>query len=96
MLMIYNLRPKSLAELDTIMEELDTRYDEAKQEELLAIIKEWLGPVDEGEEEPVQEDEKTTDWKHDKHRKGGPEIGLKGEKLDKAMADVSLEDRNGA
>ncbi|KAK8157917.1 hypothetical protein BKA80DRAFT_178018, partial [Phyllosticta citrichinensis] len=39
LLMIFNLRPKSLAELDTIMEELDSRYDEAQQEELLAIVR---------------------------------------------------------
>lgn len=89
MLMIFNLRPKSLAELDTIMEELDSRYDEAKQEELLVIIKECLGPLDDGEAEPAQE-AKTTDWKHDKHRQGGAKFGLKGEKLDEAMANVSL------
>ncbi|KAF4301488.1 hypothetical protein SLS57_001192 [Botryosphaeria dothidea] len=94
MLMIFNLRPKSLAELDTIMEELDSRYDEAKQEELLAIVKECLGPLDDGEQEPPQ-DEKNTDWKHDRHRAAGADIGLNGEKLDKAMADVSLTE-NGA
>ncbi|EKG11988.1 RNA polymerase II Rpb4 [Macrophomina phaseolina MS6] len=89
MLMIFNLRPKSLAELDTIMEELDSRYDEAKQEELLAIVSECLGPLGDGEQEPPEERE-GTDWKHDRHRQGGAEIGLDGEKLDKAMADVSL------
>ncbi|KAB2578693.1 hypothetical protein DIS24_g3096 [Lasiodiplodia hormozganensis] len=94
MLMIFNLRPKSLAELDTIMEELDGRYDETKQEELLAIVRECLGPLDDGEAEPAQ-DAKSTDWRHDTHRRGGAEVGLKGEKLDKPMADMSLGE-NGA
>ncbi|KAK7539161.1 hypothetical protein IWX50DRAFT_370083 [Phyllosticta citricarpa] len=84
LLMLLNLRPKSLAELDTIMEELDSRYDEAKQEELLAIVRECLGPVgDEGDAMAVDgvDGEDPTDARHDRHRFGGAQVDLEGRKV---------------
>ncbi|KAK8190332.1 RNA polymerase Rpb4-domain-containing protein [Phyllosticta capitalensis] len=80
LLMILNLRPKSLAELDTIMEELDSRYGEEKQEELLAIVKECLGPVEEGGM-AVDVESEATDAKHDRHRFGGAEVDLAGQRV---------------
>ncbi|KAF2086196.1 hypothetical protein K490DRAFT_12066, partial [Saccharata proteae CBS 121410] len=38
-LQIVNLRPKTLADLDIICEELDARFDEEKQNELLGIVR---------------------------------------------------------
>ncbi|KAF2138570.1 uncharacterized protein K452DRAFT_311505 [Aplosporella prunicola CBS 121167] len=61
-LMVLNLRPRTLAELDTVMEELDGRLDEARQEELLALVGECLGPFEEGGEGLGEKREGGTDW----------------------------------
>lgn len=84
LLMVFNLRPKSLAELDTIMEELDSRYDEARQEELLAIVRDCLGPVDEGDmlvdaaAAAAAAEAEATDARHDRQRFGGAQVDLEG------------------
>ncbi|KAI9846666.1 MAG: hypothetical protein M1837_003721 [Sclerophora amabilis] len=43
LLMIINLRPSNLTILDTIIEEMDERFTEAEQEEILRLVGEVLG-----------------------------------------------------
>ncbi|KAF6842925.1 GATA zinc finger [Colletotrichum musicola] len=43
LVMILNLRPASVAALNTIIEEMPERFDETKQEEIVNIIAEVLG-----------------------------------------------------
>ncbi|KAL6715284.1 hypothetical protein ACLMJK_007549 [Lecanora helva] len=50
-LAIINLRPKDPSLLDCVVEECDERFDEGKQEEILAIVGEVLGRDEEGGEE---------------------------------------------
>lgn len=44
-LMVVNLRPTDLMMLDLIVEELDERFTEARQEQILAIVRDVLGHV---------------------------------------------------
>lgn len=44
LLQIVNERPETVAELDCIVEEMDTRFDESVQAEILATIKRHLPP----------------------------------------------------
>lgn len=39
LLMMVNSRPSSIAELDCIVEEMDTRFDEGETAEMLEIVK---------------------------------------------------------
>lgn len=41
--MIVNLRPGDAASLDAVVEEVDDRFDEAAQREILEIVKRWIG-----------------------------------------------------
>jgi RNA polymerase Rpb4 len=45
LLMIFNLHPQNLGLLDCVVEELDGRFPEEQQEEMLAIITEVLGDL---------------------------------------------------
>lgn len=49
MLMIFNLRPQDLAVLDTVIEEMDDRFTEGRQEEILQIIQQVIGKDEEAE-----------------------------------------------
>lgn len=55
--MILNLRPASVAALNTVIEEMPERFDENQQEEMVNIIAEVLGsfPQEAGEEEDAEE-----------------------------------------
>ncbi|TGZ78442.1 hypothetical protein EX30DRAFT_322428 [Ascodesmis nigricans] len=55
LLQIINERPDSIAELDCIIEEMDARFDENTQAELLDIVKKWL-PAKPKEPEQVNGD----------------------------------------
>lgn len=50
-IMILNLRPSSVAALNTVLEDMGDRYTETEQEQLVAIISEVLGQFDEPEQE---------------------------------------------
>ncbi|KAI1813356.1 HRDC-like protein [Poronia punctata] len=53
-IMFVNLRPTTIAALNAILEHMEGRYDEQKQEEILGIIIEVLGqfpPQEEGEDD---------------------------------------------
>ncbi|OLN91955.1 DNA-directed RNA polymerase III subunit rpc9 [Colletotrichum chlorophyti] len=52
-IMILNLRPASVAALNTVVEEMTERFDEAQQEDMVNIIAEVLGtfPQDAEQEE---------------------------------------------
>ncbi|KAJ0304102.1 hypothetical protein COL5a_005237 [Colletotrichum fioriniae] len=56
-IMILNLRPASVAALNTVIEEMPERFDENQQEEMVNIIAEVLGsfPQEAGEEEGAEE-----------------------------------------
>lgn len=43
--MIINLRPDNPAVLAACVEDAESRFDEEKQQEILAIIEEVLGPL---------------------------------------------------
>lgn len=45
LLMMVNSRPSSIAELDCIVEEMDTRFSEEETHEMLGIIKRNLPPA---------------------------------------------------
>ncbi|KAJ3472259.1 hypothetical protein NLG97_g11144 [Lecanicillium saksenae] len=47
--MILNLRPCSVAALNTVLEDMGDRYTETEQEQLVTIISEVLGQFDEPE-----------------------------------------------
>jgi hypothetical protein len=49
MLMMLNLRPQSVGVLDTIIEEMESRFDDTQQELILNIVGDVLGrpPADE-------------------------------------------------
>lgn len=55
LLQIINERPDSIAELDCIIEEMDTRFEEATQQEMLATVKQCL-PAKPKEPEAVNGD----------------------------------------
>ncbi|KAL0941020.1 DNA-directed RNA polymerase III subunit rpc9 [Colletotrichum truncatum] len=56
--MILNLRPASVAALNTVIEEMTERFDDAQQEEIVNIIAEVLGSFpQEAEEEEAGDDE---------------------------------------
>ena len=48
-LMLFNLRPKNLAELEVIIEEASTRFGEEELMEILEIVADVLGHADGGE-----------------------------------------------
>lgn len=52
MIMIFNLRPNSIPGLNTIIEDMEDRFDEQRQGEIVAIIGEVLGqfPADHNQE----------------------------------------------
>ncbi|EGX94230.1 RNA polymerase III, subunit C17 [Cordyceps militaris CM01] len=50
--MILNLRPASVAALNTVLEDMGDRYTETEQEDLVTITSEVLGQFDEPEEAP--------------------------------------------
>ncbi|GKT46961.1 DNA-directed RNA polymerase III subunit rpc9 [Colletotrichum spaethianum] len=56
-IMILNLRPASVAALNTVIEEMSERFDENQQEEMVNIIAEVLGtfPQEEAQEEAGDE-----------------------------------------
>ena len=41
--MILNLRPGDAASLDAVVEEVDERFDEGRQGEILGIVRRWIG-----------------------------------------------------
>ncbi|KAH6695836.1 HRDC-like protein [Plectosphaerella plurivora] len=43
MIMVFNLRPGSIAALNTIIEDMEERFDEQQQGDIVAIIAEVLG-----------------------------------------------------
>lgn len=45
LLMMVNSRPSSIAELDCIVEEMDTRFNEEETAEMLEIVKKNLPPA---------------------------------------------------
>lgn len=45
LLMMVNSRPSSIAELDCIVEEMDTRFSEGETHEMLGIVKRNLPPA---------------------------------------------------
>lgn len=45
LLMMVNSRPSSIAELDCIVEEMDTRFSEDESQEMLEIVKTNLPPA---------------------------------------------------
>lgn len=45
LLMMVNSRPSSIAELDCIVEEMDTRFSEGETTEMLEIVKRNLPPA---------------------------------------------------
>lgn len=47
--MLFNLRPKNLAELEVIIEEASTRFGEEELMEILEIVADVLGHADGGE-----------------------------------------------
>lgn len=57
-LMFFNLRPKNVAELSTVVEDIDKRFTEEEQMDVLEIIKEVLGgPAEVLEDEEMGEEE---------------------------------------
>lgn len=58
LVMILNLRPASVAALNTIIEDMTDRFNDVKQEEIVNIIAEVLGsfPQEAGQEEGGEED----------------------------------------
>lgn len=54
--MILNLRPSSVAALNTILEDMGDRYSEDQQEQLVAIISDVLGQFDEPEPQDADAD----------------------------------------
>ncbi|RPA83248.1 hypothetical protein BJ508DRAFT_413644 [Ascobolus immersus RN42] len=55
LLMIINQRPKGLAELDVLVEELESRLSEEQIEELLGLVRECFGGEEDGGEMEVDE-----------------------------------------
>jgi hypothetical protein len=53
--MIINLRPASVAALNTVVEEMSERFDEEQQEAMVNIIAEVLGQFPVSEEEGAEE-----------------------------------------
>jgi hypothetical protein len=56
-IMVVNLRPTTHPALNAVLEEMEGRFDEQQQEELLNIIIEVLGefpPPEEGDEEAME------------------------------------------
>jgi hypothetical protein len=53
--MIINLRPASVAALNTVVEEMSERFDEEQQEAMVSIIAEVLGQFPASEEEGAEE-----------------------------------------
>lgn len=51
MLMVLNLRPASIAALNTIIEDMPERYSDEQQEEMVAIVAEVLGQFEVAEAE---------------------------------------------
>lgn len=45
LLMMVNSRPSSIAELDCIVEEMDTRFNEEETTEMLEIVRKNLPPA---------------------------------------------------
>jgi hypothetical protein len=43
MVMLFNLRPSSVAALNTVIEDMSDRFQDEQQEEIVAIISEVLG-----------------------------------------------------
>ena len=54
--MILNLRPASVAALNTILEDMSDRYTEDEQEQMVSIISEVLGRFEEPAEAQGEED----------------------------------------
>lgn len=62
--MILNLRPASMAALNTIIEDRSDRFSEDQQEEMVNIVAEVLGRFEAEEtenQEPVEEGDETMD-----------------------------------
>lgn len=53
--MILNLRPSSVAALNTVLEDMGDRYTESEQEQLVSTISEVLGQFDEPEPQEAAE-----------------------------------------
>lgn len=58
MIMIFNLRPSSIAALNTIIEDMEDRFDEERQGEIVAIIADVLGKFP--QDHSPEQDEKAT------------------------------------
>ncbi len=54
--MILNLRPSSVAALNTVLEDMGDRYTETEQEQLVTTISEVLGQFEEPEPQEVEGD----------------------------------------
>jgi hypothetical protein len=55
--MVVNLRPTTIAALNAVLEDMEGRFDEPKQEEILNIVIEVLGqfpPPGEGDEDAME------------------------------------------
>lgn len=74
-IMILNLRPASVAALNTIVEDMAERFNDEQQEELLTIISEVLGQFD-----PPAEEEQTN---------GDAEAEAEAETADVSMNDAA-------
>ncbi|KAM0665151.1 hypothetical protein MY8738_002409 [Beauveria namnaoensis] len=57
--MILNLRPSSVAALNTVIEDMGERYTEDEQEQLVTIISEVLGQFDEPEPQEAADGDTT-------------------------------------
>lgn len=60
-LMMINLRPTELMVLDIIVEELDERFTPEQQEEIVDIVRNFLGSDDTDDDPGPQEDPSSTD-----------------------------------
>lgn len=55
--MILNLRPRSEAVLHSVVEELDSRFDDEQRSDILRVIEEVLGKDEGGDDVPMEENE---------------------------------------
>ena len=57
MIMMINLRPTSKANLNTVIEDLEDRFNEVEQEDIVNGVVEVLGKFEEADGPPEDEDE---------------------------------------
>lgn len=56
--MILNMRPTDIQAMNSVIQEIDERYTESEQEDMLAAIVRVLGQPDEGAEREAMERDK--------------------------------------